>query len=97
MSVMQALRKKLENKGILNLPELVDVEDRIAELKDELAEKPQALIDVNADDINEHLIQRANDAEKALERVRNFFPICGEVQCMKHYSGLKSAIKGEKS
>ena len=33
MAEMQALRKKLESKGILNLPELVDVEDYIKKLE----------------------------------------------------------------
>ena len=42
------------------------LKDRIAELESQLAEKPQALIDIGADDINEHLIKRAERAEAQL-------------------------------
>ena len=35
--LVKRLRKKLEDKGILNLPELVDVEDHIEKLQAQLA------------------------------------------------------------
>jgi len=40
---IQALRKRLENKGILNLPELVDVEDYISELITMIDERDKQL------------------------------------------------------
>ena len=45
-------------------------ERRIAELQAKLDEKPQALIDIGADDINEHLIKRAEAAEAKVKQLQ---------------------------
>ena len=43
---------------------------QIKELQAKLDEKPQALIDIGADDINEHLIKRAEAAEAKVKQLQ---------------------------
>jgi len=97
---LQAQVEKADRVIMQNRTDAINSVNRIEELQAKLEASERKRIGVEAQcdellDDCDRLIAEIKELQEQVNKIAEFFPVCGEVQCTEQYQKIQAAIKGE--